>query len=125
MQEKLYSQKFIIHGKLADLNEYTRANRSHHMVGATMKKHNSELAMYEAISQKVKPVKSSCFIEFYWFCENKRKDKDNVAFAKKFILDGLQEANVLAQDNWDAIDGFSDFFYIEKKNPRIEVVIRY
>ena len=63
------------------------------------------------------------YITFRWLCKNKKKDKDNIAFAKKFILDGLVEAGVIKNDGWDDIEGFQDEFEIDAKNPRIEVEI--
>lgn len=118
-------QELVIEGQLPDLNEYTRANRTSRFSGNTMKQDASDAVMYYAKKQKLKPVYAPCVIEFHWYCRDRKKDKDNVAFAKKFILDGLQSAGVLQQDNWNAIDGFSDKFYLDKDKPRIVVVINY
>lgn len=63
-------------------------------------------------------------IEFSWYEKNKRRDKDNVAFAKKFILDAMQEMGILENDGWQQVIGFSDYFFIDKENPRVEVVIK-
>ncbi|WP_049917244.1 hypothetical protein [uncultured Megasphaera sp.] len=61
------------------------------------------------------------YIKFHWVEKNKRRDKDNIAFAKKFILDALQEMGILQNDGWSEILGFSDTFDVDKDNPRIEV----
>ena len=50
-------------------------------------------------------------------------DKDNIAFAKKFIQDSLVHAGVLANDGWNQIEGFTDDFAVDPKNPRVEVTI--
>ena len=52
------------------------------------------------------------YIEFelYSYEQTKRRDKDNVAFAKKFILDALQKSGVLKNDNNKYILGFQDEF---------------
>lgn len=66
-----------------------------------------------------KPV----YIDFRWYEENTRRDKDNIAFAKKFILDALVELGILQGDGWKWMTGFSDSFFIDKDNPRIEIEI--
>lgn len=119
-------QKLIIPGELNDLNQYTNACRSSWFQGAKMKRENGEVVRLEAISQKLKKINSPCFIEHHFYCKNKRKDKDNIAgFGVKAIHDGLQEASILSQDSWAAIDGYRPFFYIDKNNPRIEVIISW
>lgn len=66
---------------------------------------------------------SSVMIVFRWIEKNKQRDKDNIAFAKKFILDSMQEWGIIPNDGWDQILGFVDEFYVDKKNPRVEVLL--
>ena len=40
------------------------------------------------------------------------------------IEDALQDCKVLKNDGWDNIAGYSQYFKIDKKNPRIEVLIK-
>lgn len=68
-------------------------------------------------------VKNSCYVKFRWYEANKKRDLDNVAFAKKFIFDALVDCGVLKNDSRKYVVGFSDDFYIDKVNPRIEVEI--
>lgn len=65
----------------------------------------------------------SCRIHFLWIEKDKRRDLDNIAFAKKFILDALVGANVLKGDGWSCVKGFKDSFSVDKYRPRIEVYI--
>ena len=67
-----------------------------------------------------KPV---CIL-FRWFEPNKKRDLDNICSAKKFIQDALVDIGILAGDGWRHIVGFTDEFYVDKENPRIEVIIR-
>lgn len=62
-------------------------------------------------------------IEFKWFVPYRTTDPDNICFAKKYILDGLQKANIIANDNWKIIKAFNDRFAIDKEKPRVEVSI--
>lgn len=62
-------------------------------------------------------------IHYTWIEPNRRRDKDNIAFAKKFIQDSLVHAGVLQNDGWKHIEHFTDDFAVDPKNPRVEVVI--
>jgi hypothetical protein len=62
-------------------------------------------------------------IVFRWIEKNQQRDKDNIAFAKKFIIDSMQEWGIIPNDGWNQILGFADEFYVDKKNPRIEVLL--
>lgn len=56
--------------------------------------------------------------------ENKRRDLDNISsFGRKVIQDALVQAKVLKNDGWKNIIRFSDDFYLDPDNPRIEVDI--
>lgn len=105
-------QTFIISSELTDLNTYIHANRSSRFLGAKIKKENTELVAWEAKSQKLSPITVPCSFVFNWYCRNKKKDKDNISFAKKFILDGLQEAGIIKNDGWNDVINFTDYFYL-------------
>jgi Holliday junction resolvase RusA-like endonuclease len=47
-------------------------------------------------------------IQFTWYEPNRRRDVDNVAFAKKYILDAMQKKGVLKNDR--QVVGFTDSF---------------
>ena len=64
------------------------------------------------------PVK----INFTWVEENKKRDLDNICFAKKFILDALVKANVLQDDKQNYVVGFTDTFrYGSENNVIVEI----
>lgn len=63
-------------------------------------------------------------VRFSWFEGNRRRDKDNVAFAKKFVLDSLVESKVLESDGWDGVVSFEDRFLVgDPGEERVEVEI--
>lgn len=62
-------------------------------------------------------------LTFTWYEENRRRDLDNIAFAKKFILDALVKNHTIAGDGWKYVRGYSDCFHVDSDNPRIEVKI--
>lgn len=115
----------IIKGKLDGLNQYVLACRGNKFAGAGVKKRN-EKHITEAILEQLGGVnfEGPVELEFRWFEQNKRRDLDNIAFAKKFILDALVKNGIIQNDNWNGVKGFKDQFFIDKENPRIEVDIR-
>lgn len=117
--------QFTIQGRLAGLNEYTKACRANRYVGARMKEDNERKVKYAIMTSNIGLIKieRKVKITYRWYEENKRRDLDNIAFAKKFIQDALVEWGMLQGDGWRHIIGFSDEFYIDKDNPRIEVEI--
>lgn len=115
--------KLIIKGELTDLNKYIFAERSNRFVGASIKKKNTELVEQEILIQRLKPITEPVSIHITWYVKNGRKDPDNVAFAKKFILDGLVKMGVLQNDTMKEIKSFQDTFIVDKENPRIECSI--
>ena len=91
-----------------------------------MKSHN-EAVVISAIRQWMRGVKidTPVFMEYRWYERNKRRDLDNISsFGRKVIQDSLVYAHVLKNDGWKEIQGFSDSFFVDDKNPRIEVLIR-
>lgn len=73
--------------------------------------------------KNLKPITSyPVSISFKWIMTNQRKDPDNIASTKKYILDALVKAGILENDGWKQISGFTDEFEIDKEHPRVEVV---
>lgn len=115
---------FRIPGDLATLNEYTFACRSNRFTGASIKKRQEKVIRhairYQLLGYKFKePV----YVWFHWICKNKRKDRDNISFAKKFIFDAMVEEAVIPDDGWDNVLGYFDSYGIDKDRPCIIVEI--
>lgn len=113
--------KVVIDGELTDLNKFINAQRANRFGGAKVKKDNTLKCARAFAPIKSKKLKLPITLHITWYCKDKRKDKDNVAFGKKFLLDGMIESGLLANDGWGEIAGFTDSFEIDKENPRIEV----
>lgn len=112
---------FTILGQLPGLNEYTQSNRNNKYGGNKLKQDTQKLiGCY--IPKEV--IRIPIFIEFHWYEPNKKRDKDNVAFAKKFILDCMVKSGIIQNDGWKEVIGFSDYFGVDKDNPRVEVIIK-
>lgn len=60
-------------------------------------------------------------LNFRWYEPNRKRDLNNICFAKKFILDALVSAGTIEADGWRCVIGFTDEFFVDAGNPRIEV----
>lgn len=98
--------EFKIPFRLMGLNEYINLNRICKFEASSTKKELEEKIAFFLRGKVTEPV----HITFVWFEPNRRRDKDNVAFGKKFILDALQKKGVLPNDNNKWVSGFTDEF---------------
>ena len=117
--------KLVIPGILPGLNEYIEAERTHRQKGAAMKRKAQRIVELCAKTQlrKFHPT-GPVWMKYIWYEPNKRRDKDNISsFGRKVIQDALVKVGVLESDGWAYVDGFSDRFKVDKKNPRIEIEI--
>ena len=94
--------------KFPSLNDYTNANRTKSYAGANMKKKvQRDIAPFiSKLPKYEKPIA----LTFTWIEGNKRRDLDNICFAKKFILDALVENGKLKDDNRRCVTAFRDRF---------------
>ena len=94
--------------KLPSLNQYINECRKNRYAGANMKKTvEADVGWYiNKLPKYEKPIR----IHFHWVEENKRRDYDNICFAKKFILDSMVKAGKLKNDNRNYVVGFEDSF---------------
>ena len=117
--------KIVIPGRLPGLNEYIRECRKNQYAGGKMKK-DDETRISWHINHQARDVKidEPVRMVYRWHEVNRRRDLDNISsYGRKVIQDALVACEVLPDDGWNNITGFEDYFYIDKKNPRIEVEI--
>jgi Holliday junction resolvase RusA-like endonuclease len=94
--------------KMPSLNEYIRVCRTNPYKASKFKKDvENDISLFLArLPRFENPVQ----IHFRWIEDNKRRDLDNVAFGKKFILDAMVKAGVLKDDNRKCVVAFTDSF---------------
>lgn len=123
--EEMILHKLVLKGRMPGLNEYIDAERGNKYKAASMKKEQTQLVAWECLKQlKGVKIEVPVHVEFVWAEPNTKRDTDNIAFAKKFILDGLVEAGVLKNDNQKYVRGFTDVFVLDRTNPHVEVTIQ-
>lgn len=102
-----------INMKLPSLNEYINVCRANKFQASKFKKDiENDIGIFIARLPKYEnPIK----IHFHWIEGNKKRDLDNVAFAKKIILDAMVKFGKLKDDNRKCVTAFSDTFSYGKE----------
>lgn len=99
--------------KLPSLNEYVNVCRTNPYKASKFKADiERDISVFLSRLPKFeKPI----HIHFHWVEGNKRRDLDNVAYAKKHILDAMVKQGVLKDDNRNCVTGFRDTFEYGKE----------
>jgi Holliday junction resolvase RusA-like endonuclease len=106
--------KIVINTPLPTLNEYISAERTNKYIASAMKKKATNRVAIIAMSQTREQIAYKVDIVFTWFAPNNKLDHDNIAFAKKFVLDGLVQAKILPIDSVKFVGNFKDIFGLDK-----------
>ena len=114
---------FTVPGRLPSLNEYTEACRRHAKAGAKMKKVAEHQVMAGIVSCTACMVPGKVSVSIKWVEKDRRRDLDNVSFAKKFVLDAMVRAGVIGGDDQRHVVALSDTFATDGSNPRVEVTV--
>lgn len=99
--------------KLPGLNDYVKACRTNVYAANNMKRKYENLIGCYII--RLPKFEHPVAIDFVWTEENRRRDLDNVAFAKKFVLDALVKFGKLKDDNRKCVTAFTDSFRYDKE----------
>lgn len=109
--------------RLPGLNEYVRACRANRYEAANLKRQVEQDCIIFIKSALRGRVIVRAGFTFRWIEPNKKRDKDNICFAKKFIMDAFQRAQIMKNDGWQQVAYFRDEFAVDKDRPRVEVWI--
>ena len=117
--------KLVLPLKLHSLNEYIGACRRNAYQGAHMKrKDQSKVEWYIRSQLRGIHLKKPVRMSYRWYEPNRKRDLDNISgYGHKICQDALVNCRVIENDGWQYVTGFSDDFYVDKKNPRIEISI--
>lgn len=103
---------FTIEERLPGLNEYTRACRSHWSKGSDFKRRVEETIIWYIKAARgrgmLRPTSGRVVLHIEWHESDMRRDVDNIVFAKKFILDAMQKAGIIPNDNRKHVAGVFD-----------------
>lgn len=112
---------FEIPGTLPTLNQYVNRERTNRFSAASLKRKTQDYIRAFILDAPKFPGQVTVW--FDWIRPDMRSDKDNVAFAKQFVLDALQEAGVITKDSWKLCTPYDRKFAVNKSNPRTVVLI--
>lgn len=118
--ENLVKATCVIQMKLPSLNEFIRAERTNRYMGANMKRSTQDGIAW--FIRKLPKFEKPVFIHFHWVEKTSKRDLDNIAFAKKFILDALVENGKLKDDSQKYVRGFTDTFEKGKEYQAVVVI---
>lgn len=114
---------FVIKYTMPGLNQYlSECGRNPH-AGAKIKRDNMMLAA-NAIRRYLRryKAKNAIIVHFHYYYKDRRMDKDNIdSFCRKCVFDALQKCGVIENDGWNQIENYTHDFFVDAKNPRIEV----
>lgn len=115
--------KLTIPLPLITLNQYTNAERTNKFKAAKIKKEMTGIcAQHSRVAKNKGLVIETPFkATFEWFMKDKRQDLDNIAFQKKFILDGMIKAKLIENDGYKQHRQSEDIYLIDKANQRVEI----
>lgn len=117
--------KLTIPGRFPSMNQFIEANRTHKQKGNQMKQTaQNEISFYILDQFKRLRINKPIYIKYRFYEPNKKRDLDNISsFFHKVFQDALVGCRIIMNDSWYYIVGFSDEFYVDNKNPRIEIEI--
>lgn len=114
----------VIPGKFPTLNELIDANRQNRHSGNKLKQESQrrivDVLVLSDLGQQDRPIK----LHYRYYEPKANRDMDNVSgFFHKVFQDALVAVGYIPNDNWRYIKGFTDDFYLDRENPRIEITI--
>lgn len=120
---KIY--KLIIRERLPGLNEYIKSIGRHHYKGGAFKKEwKNKVLLYMREQMERDMFLKRIRIKFNFYENNRKRDLDNISgLAHKVILDAMQDYGIIENDGWKNIESITDKYYVDKDNPRIEIIM--
>jgi len=128
--QNLMKYEIFIPKRLDGLNEiinaakqiYGRGKRRPSAYSLMKKNWTAKLYRYFRAAN-IDPMES-IYIEFIWIEKNRRRDPDNIAVGKKFILDAMVAVGIIENDGWKQILKMTDKFAVSKETPGVIVKIQ-
>jgi Holliday junction resolvase RusA-like endonuclease len=114
---------FEIPGRLPGLNEVSWQERSHWSKGAALRKRiEKEIGMWILVAH-VRRYTGPVAIRVDWFEKDRRRDRDNIRSAVKFILDALIATGRIVSDSQKFVKDITDGWHEPTRNARVVVTI--
>lgn len=112
--------QFVFMGRLPGLNDYVNACRSHWSRGAAMKRQVEQDIIWYILAARgegmLRPATGPVRLYIEWHESDMRRDVDNIVSAKKFILDAMQRADIIPDDNRHNVKQIADIIIDDTKD---------
>ena len=118
--------RLTIYGRLPGLNDMIEADRRDRRAGNRLKQESQEtIRLYILRDLKHLKIEKPVELHYSFYEPNRRRDLDNISgYAHKVTQDALVASGVLKNDGWANIVGMQDSFFVDARNPRIEVIMK-
>lgn len=118
--------RLTIYGRLPGLNDMIEADRRDRRAGNRLKQESQEtIRLYILRDLKHLKIDKPVELHYSFYEPNRRRDLDNISgYAHKVTQDALVASGVLKNDGWANIVGMKDSFFVDSRNPRIEVIMK-
>lgn len=122
------THRVVIPGTFSSMNQFIEANRTGKgkwNKGNQMKQNDQNfISVYIGNQLRKVHINGPVRLNYNFYEPNKKRDLDNISgYFHKVFQDALVSCGVLHNDSWHYITGFSDSFFVDSKNPRIEIEI--
>ena len=118
-------QRFEIPQRLSGYNEHEKKRRSNKYAANNDKRRQENVIAWRIRAARLQKITAPQWIVYEWHEATRRRDKDNVASAKKFINDALQKTGILPRDDNRYVAGFTDRFVYDKTDRVIVTLVDY
>jgi Holliday junction resolvase RusA-like endonuclease len=105
------------------LNEMNWEDRCGFRRGSRFKKKITREVAQWAMVNRVPKYKCPVQVHIRFFEPNRRRDRDNIKGAVKYIMDGLKLRGVIVNDSQKWVTNQTEEILLDKQRPRVEVTI--
>lgn len=114
---------FVIPGRLPSFNEYIHACNRAWFIGEGFKKKQLRIIGGCIVAAKVPEFTRPVTATFRWFERDKRRDRDNIRSAEKYVMDALKRSRRIKNDTQKWVLDSHHEIAVDKNNPRVEVTL--
>lgn len=114
---------FVIPGRLPSMNQYINACKRAWFVGSAFKKKQMKLIGVFVIAHKIPVFEKPVVMSFVWYEKDRRRDRDNIRSAEKYVMDTLTTMKRIKNDTQKWVLDSHHKVALDPLNPRVEVTI--
>lgn len=114
---------FVIPGRLPSLNQYINACKRAWFVGESFKNKQLRIIGTCIVAARVPEFTRPVVMTFRWFERDKRRDRDNIRSAEKYVMDALKRTRRIKNDTQKWVLDSHHEIALDKINPRVEVTL--